>query len=49
MCILRTSGCHPTRGGDDLLDDSLKLTAGEAIRLATALLKAAEDVRPPSV
>jgi hypothetical protein len=39
----------PNRGGDNLLDDSLKLTAGEAIRLATALLKAAEGVRLPSV
>jgi hypothetical protein len=33
------------RGGDCLLDESLELTADEAIRLATALLKAAEDVQ----
>jgi hypothetical protein len=33
------------RGGDSLLDDSVHLTADEVIRLATALLKAAEDVR----
>jgi hypothetical protein len=33
------------RGGDDLLDDSLHVTADEAVRLATALLKAAEEAR----
>jgi hypothetical protein len=33
------------RGGDCPLDDSVHLTADEAVRLATALLKAAEDAR----
>jgi hypothetical protein len=35
------------RGGDCLLDDSVKMTADEACQLALALLKAAEDVRGP--
>ncbi len=33
------------RGGDNALDDSVHLTADEAIRLATALLKAAGKSR----
>lgn len=33
------------RGGDCPLDDSVHLTADEAIRLATALLKAAGDIK----
>jgi len=33
------------RGGDNPLDDSVHMTADEAIRLATALLKAVEEVR----
>jgi hypothetical protein len=35
----------PNRGGDDALDDSVHMTADEAVRLAIALLKAAEDAR----
>jgi hypothetical protein len=38
-------GDAPNRGGDDALDDSVHMTADEAVRLATALLKAAEDAR----
>jgi hypothetical protein len=33
------------RGGDYALDDSVHLTADEAIRLATALLKAAGEIK----
>jgi hypothetical protein len=31
----------PNRGGDSLLDDQLRLTADEAIKLADALINAA--------
>jgi hypothetical protein len=35
----------PMPARDCLLDDALHLTAEEAVRLATALLKAAEDIQ----
>ena len=40
-CTLRTSGSRPTVAGDSLLDDQLRLTADEAIKLADALINAA--------